>query len=170
MEPKITKIAPTATVQSGVVNYTVTIGLTSTVIAPATQPGQTPTFTPRPTPSSGQAARPQRAQTSVPPSIQLRQGLSVTSSIVKEQRTGVLLVPARAIAQQSGGSYVQVIKADGTTEQRLIQTGLTDGQNTEVTGGLTEGEKVSAAPRTVSTTTTPAIRPGGGIRIPGLGG
>ncbi len=164
---KITKIAPTATVQSGVVNYTVTIGLTSTVIAPATQPGQTPTFTPRPTPSSGQAARPQRAPTSVPQSVQLRQGLSVTSSIVKEQRTGVLLIPARAIAQQGGNSYVQVIKSDGTTEQRLIQTGLADGQNTEVTSGLTEGEKVMAAARAATPTTTTPAGPGGGIRLPG---
>lgn len=160
---KITDIAPTATVQSGVVNFTVTIEVQSITIASSgtsgatsanqTGPGQ------RPTPGANQAA---------PASIQLREGLSVTANIVRDERRGVLLVPSRAIRQQGGTSFVQVVKSDGTIEQRTVQTGLTDGQTTEIISGLSEGEKIIAQARTTTATTTPpAIRPGGGFRIGG---
>ncbi|MDO8568553.1 MAG: HlyD family efflux transporter periplasmic adaptor subunit [Dehalococcoidales bacterium] len=185
----VTDVAPTASIQSGVVNYTVTIGLQSNVINPA-QPGgasgnQTrgqgqngpngQTAQTRPGQTGGQAAgRPGgRAIQGSPASVVLRQGLSVTANIIKEQRSGVLLVPSRAIAQQGTSSYVQLVKDDGTIEQRIVQTGLTDGINTEIISGLAEGDKIygQAKPATTTTTTTPAgggFRPGGGgIRIGG---
>ncbi len=177
---KVTQISPTATVSSGVVNYTVTIEVQSATINASTQTGRTsssnqtaptPSAQPRPTTGqSGQARSVGRAsQTAVPSTIQLRQGLSATANIVKEERRNVLLVPSRAISQQAGKSSVQVVKDDGTTEARVVQTGLTDGQNTEITSGLSEGEKIISVAKTTTTTTTPAgggsiIRPGGLLR------
>jgi RND family efflux transporter MFP subunit len=84
--------------------------------------------------------------------FQLREGLSVTVSITVAQRTDVLLVPNTAITTQLGQAYVQVLTADGTVEGRAIKTGISDWQYTEVTDGLSEGEKVIATP---GTTTTP---------------
>jgi len=55
----------------------------------------------------------------------------------------VLVVPNAAVTTRAGKSYVQVITATGGTEQREVETGLSDWQNTEITGGLTEGEQVS---------------------------
>jgi HlyD family secretion protein len=132
---KVTFIAPTATIQSGVVNYKVTVEVTSLQRVRGSQSRQA--GTPAPTPQA----------------IQLRQGLSVTVSILVQEKDNVLLIPNRAIIRQQGGTYVNILKADGTTEQRQIKTGISDLQNTEVTDGLTEGEKV-VIPQTTSTTPT----------------
>ena len=175
---KVTQVSPTATVQSGVVNYTVTIEVQSVTITPSAQTGaassnqtrQTPSTQPRPTTSgqSGQARTTgQASQTAVPKTIQLRQGLSVTANTVKEERRGVLLVPSRAISTQAGNSIVQVVKSDGAIEQRVVQTGLNDGQNTEITSGLTEGENILAR---AATATTTAPTSSGTIKLPLPGG
>ncbi len=163
---KVSFLAPTATIQSGVVNYKVTVEVTSLQPVRASQSGQgtsrTPSAggqqTPR-TPTAGQGT------TSTPQTVQLRQGLSVTVNVPVQEADNVLLVPNRAITRQQGVSYVNVLKADGTTEKRQIQTGITDLQNTEVTGGLSEGDKI-VIPQATTTTSTP--RPGG--FIPGIGG
>lgn len=175
---KVTFISPTATIQSGVVNYRVTVEVTSLQPVPSAQPGQGGTTrpatggqgqTPR-TPSAGQGtptATPTPTSTPTPQTVQLRQGLSVTVNIPVQEKDNVLLVPNRAITRQQGVTYVNVLKSEGTIEKRQIQTGITDFQNTEVTSGLTEGEKV-VIPQTTSTTSTPSPGGGGGFRIPGL--
>jgi len=86
--------------------------------------------------------------------LQLREGLSVTVSITVAQRTGVLLVPNTAITTQRGQAYVQVMLPTGTTEQRAIKTGISNWQYTEVTEGLSEGEKVVVSEGTTTTSTT----------------
>ena len=74
--------------------------------------------------------------------FQLREGLTVTVNIITEEVTDVLLVPSAAITMKGGQNYVKVVLADGTTEERTIETGVSDWQNTEVISGLSEGEKV----------------------------
>ncbi|UCD07994.1 MAG: HlyD family efflux transporter periplasmic adaptor subunit [Dehalococcoidales bacterium] len=74
--------------------------------------------------------------------FQLREGLTVTVSIVIEEVTDVLLVPSAAITMKGGTNYVKVVLPDGTTEDRAIETGVSDWQNTEVISGLSEGEEV----------------------------
>ena len=155
---KVTYISPTATIQSGVVNYKVTVEITSLEPVRSSQSGQGGTTRP---------ASAAQGQTPAPQTIQLRQGLSATVNITMQEKDNILLVPNRAITRQQGVTYVNVLKTDGTLEQRTIKTGISDLQNTEVTDGLTEGEKV-VIPQTTSTTTTPTQ--GQGIRIPGLGG
>jgi multidrug efflux pump subunit AcrA (membrane-fusion protein) len=128
---KVTQISPTATISSGVVNYKVKVEI---------QPQET-------------------VPTMLPEDIQLREGLSVTVSIIVAQRTGVLLVPNAAITTQQGQAYVQVVLPTGATEQRAIKTGLSNWQYTEVTEGLSEGETVVVPQGT--TTTTPTSQHGG---------
>jgi RND family efflux transporter MFP subunit len=95
----------------------------------------------------------QVAAATVPQDFRLREGLTVTVSITAEQRTNILLVPNKAITSRSGRYYVQVVSAGQTTE-KMIQTGITDGQNTEVISGLNEGDVVSTATNITATTTT----------------
>jgi RND family efflux transporter MFP subunit len=58
----------------------------------------------------------------------------------------VALVPKSAIKAADGGSsYVFVVKQD-TVERRAVQTGGTDGDRLEVTGGLSSGDRVVVAP------------------------
>ena len=49
----------------------------------------------------------------------------------------------RRSPRKAGQSYVQVVSSTGTIEKRAIKTGITDYQYTEVTEGLSEGEKVT---------------------------
>jgi len=104
--------------------------------------------------------------------FQLREGLTVTVSIIVEQRSDVLLVPNTAITSQGGKTYVQVMLLEGVTEEREIQTGISNWQYTEVTGGLSEGETIVVPEGTATTTptTSPSDGPLGGMIIPGMGG
>ena len=147
---KVTHISPTATISSGVVNYKVKIEIQpqETVPTIAQGDGQVPTM--------------------LPEDIQLREGLSVTVSIIVTQRTGVLLVPNTAISTQRGQAYVQVLTPSGDIEERAIKTGISNWQYTEVTEGLSEGERV-IVPQGTTTTPTTTEQPGG-IMIPGMGG
>ena len=92
--------------------------------------------------------------------IQLREGLSVTVSIILEERINVLLVPNKVIIAQGGETFVQVIK-DGVTEQRPVCTGLSGWQNTEIIEGLSEGEQVVIPQKTSTPTTQQSSQPRG---------
>lgn len=140
---RVTYIAPTATIQSGVVNYKVKVEVESL---------------------SGNSSASQAAATSR--ANQLREGLTVTVSIIVDQRINVLLVPNGAITTQGRQSYVQVLSSNGTIERRAIRTGITDYVSTEVIDGVSEGEKVVVPQGT--TTTTQQQGPGGGM-FPGGG-
>jgi len=85
--------------------------------------------------------------------VQLRQGLTVTVSVIIQERNDVLLVPNQAIIGQGMSTYVQVM-TDGQIEKRPVRIGLSDWQYTEIIEGLSEGEQV-VVPGTGSTSTTP---------------
>jgi len=105
---------------------------------------------------------------SVIESIQLRDGLSVTVTLIVADKTGVLLVPNAAISTAGGRAFVTVIAADGSEERRQVTTGVSDWQFTEVTNGLTEGEVIKTAGAVTGTTTN--FPQGGrpGVMVPGV--
>ena len=78
--------------------------------------------------------------------VMLRAGYSANSEIIIEQRTDVLLIPERVIDFSQDSASVRVRLADNTTEERVIQAGLSDAINIEVIAGLTEGEWVAEKP------------------------
>lgn len=205
---KVTAIAPTATNQSGVVNYQVKVELLSAEeirqlrasqaqAGGQAQPGQSTTGqqgqTSRPptgqTPggqssTGGSSATGQRqsgqfsgqgtgrtGQTGSTAALtleQLRDGLSVTITVVIQQKQNVVMVPNRAITRSGGQTTVQVLKGD-TPEERIIKTGIANVTYTEVTEGLSEGDKV-VLPQATTTTSTQQSSQGQTFRIPGLGG
>ncbi len=154
---EVTHISPTATIQAGVVNYTVKVEIQSEEMKKEFQQGQ---------------ERPQgQVSAAIPEDFQLREGLTVTVSIVVDARYDVLLIPNAAITKQGIESSVQVVSPDGITEERAIKTGISDWQFTEVTDGLSEGENVVVPEGTaVTTPATQSQRPQGGTRTPGMGG
>jgi len=179
---KVTQIAPTATIQSGVVNYKVKVEVASleemmqerqAAQQEATekiQQGELPERLKQAVDSGritqeqaeemlkqgqqGQAGQQQQVATAALENFQLREGLTVTVSIIIDEKTDVLLVPNAAITTERGQSYVQVVTASGATEKRAIQTGITDYQFTEVTEGLAEGEQIIVPEGTTTTSTT----------------
>jgi HlyD family secretion protein len=127
---KITRIAPLATVQQGVVNYQITVELTSA----------------KPAPGTGSSA----AGT---PLIDLKDGFSAVVNIPVQEKDNILMAPSSAISHQGQNYTVQVITG-ATTETRTVKIGITDFQNTEIIEGLKKGEQVvlpvipTAAPST----------------------
>ena len=109
----------------------------------------------------------------IPEDFELKEGLSVTVSIIIEGASDVLLVPNEAITYRGREAYVQVVLHDGTTEERSIQTGISDWQYTEVTDGLSEGEQVvlpqTAGSGTSTTSEQGFQRPPETIIFPGPG-
>jgi HlyD family secretion protein len=94
-------------------------------------------------------------------------GMSASVTITVDQVQDVLVVPAQAIQTQGFQSVVEVQKDDGSTEKVVVQTGLTDGTNTEITQGLEEGQTIIVPVRaaTSAQATVTAGFPQGGFII-----
>ncbi len=201
---EVTHISPTATIQSGVVNYEVKVEVKSleaiqqerqAAREQATQDLEAGEIPPRLqqaieegllTREQAEEMMEQRMQEGGPPSgmpggqtgqtpaitsledSQLREGLTVIVNIVVDERDDVLLVPNAAITSQGGQSYVKVVTADGTTEERAVQTGISDWQFTEITEGLSEGEIILVPEGTTAVVETNQEEPPG-LMIPGMG-
>ena len=186
---QITHIAPTATIQQGVVNYKVKVEIQSLkAMTEERQEGRQDTASgelseglkqaiaegrltreeavqrmgqrqPRPGEQQGQTP------TIVPQDLQLREGLTVTVNILVNERKDVLLVPNKAITRKGVETYVHMASPDGVIGERVIMTGISDWQYTEVIDGLSEGEQVLVPQGTTPTSTTPQQRP---MMIPGM--
>jgi multidrug efflux pump subunit AcrA (membrane-fusion protein) len=226
---KITDIAPTATIQSGVVNYAVTVELDSledmtanmnagrqqmfgnleegelpAMLQQAVESGQmtqeeaeerweqmqsgdfstSEGFSPpegmeipegMEMPeggfggfSGGSSSEGQLPSSMTITNIELRQGMTVTVSIVISEATDVLIVPNGAVSSEGGQYYVEVVSASGETEKRAVQIGISNWQYTEITEGLSEDEQVIVPEGTSTTTTEDRFqRPGGSVIIGG---
>lgn len=74
----------------------------------------------------------------------LKPGQFATVRILQERAAPAVLVPARAVVTEAGVSRVFVIK-DGRAEQRLVQTGQTEGDLIEVKSGVAADEQVATS-------------------------
>ena len=72
----------------------------------------------------------------------IRSGYSANAEIVLEEARGVLSLPESALEFDGDDTYVQVLNPDGSTTRTKVETGLSDGVNIEIKGGVTEGTKV----------------------------
>ncbi|HJW88253.1 MAG TPA: efflux RND transporter periplasmic adaptor subunit, partial [Dehalococcoidia bacterium] len=88
--------------------------------------------------------------------ITLREGLTVTAEILVDKRENVLLVPNRALSRRGQERVVKVVAGE-RVEERVVVAGPSDGEYTEITSGLKEGEKVQVE----SSRSTPTPSPGG---------
>jgi RND family efflux transporter MFP subunit len=57
-------------------------------------------------------------------------------------KADALVVPLSALKTDAQGSYVFVLKEDGTQEQRYVETGIYSDEYVEILSGLDEGERV----------------------------
>jgi HlyD family secretion protein len=63
-------------------------------------------------------------------------------TIIVDQRQDVLTVLSTAVQSEGRESFVEVQKEGGSTERVVVETGLSDETNTEITSGLEEGQTV----------------------------
>ena len=74
----------------------------------------------------------------------LKPGQFGTVRILQERAEPAVLIPARAVTTEAGVSRVYVIK-DGRAEQRLVQTGRTEGDLIEIRSGVAADEQVATS-------------------------
>lgn len=74
----------------------------------------------------------------------LRIGMTTQNVIYVESAENVLSVPVTAIKTNADGKYVEVLTKAGVV-QKSIETGVSDGLNTEVKKGVDEGDEVIIA-------------------------
>ncbi|HXK12856.1 MAG TPA: efflux RND transporter periplasmic adaptor subunit [Vicinamibacteria bacterium] len=79
------------------------------------------------------------------PDLGFTPGMYATVTLALDQRTNVLAVPVRAIAE----GKALVVGADGKLEQRTVRIGLETPEDVEVLAGLNEGELVVAGARSL---------------------
>ena len=99
-------------------------------------------------------------------------GMNASVILVIDIKTDTILVPTGAVKRQGRTSYVNLLKDDGTIEQRTVVTGGADGTNTAITSGLAEGDRVvtSAIAATGTRTATVTAGGAGGFQAPPGGG
>jgi multidrug efflux system membrane fusion protein len=66
----------------------------------------------------------------------------VNARLLVQEKRGVTLVPTAAVQRNSQATYVYVVQADSSVTIRPIAIGTTEGDDSEVTAGLTPGEVV----------------------------
>ncbi len=94
----------------------------------------------------------------------LKSGMTANATVTVQQQTGVTVVSNQALHRVGGLTTVTLLKSDGTQQTVPVQTGLAGDTTTEVTSGLTPGEKVVLPSLSGSSSgTTRGIRGGGGI-------
>ncbi|HIX83249.1 MAG TPA: efflux RND transporter periplasmic adaptor subunit [Candidatus Megamonas gallistercoris] len=75
----------------------------------------------------------------------LMPSMTARVEIETANKDNALAVPLSALKTDSNGSYVVIVKKDGTTENRYVETGIYSDDNVEIVSGLSEGEAVSVA-------------------------
>ncbi len=98
-----------------------------------------------------------------PSQVKVREAMTVTIDIVSMQAEDALLVPTQAIQRSGTKQVVEVVTTEGETEERVVQTGATNGMQTEIISGLAEGEQVTIQIGSDLSDLMQQFRPGGGM-------
>ena len=92
----------------------------------------------------GQAAK-YSVQILLPKEADMLFGMSVSAEIFIEEKNDVLTIPAEAVVEQGGKTWIYTSVDEKTgelREKKEVQTGLSDGVQIEITKGAKEGQKV----------------------------
>ena len=83
-----------------------------------------------------------KIELSVPDGSAIMIGMSTDADIVISERSNILLVPERAVKEDSEGNPIVEVVTNGEHEERSVVIGISDGFDTEIIKGLNEGEVV----------------------------
>ena len=101
----------------------------------------------------------------------LKPQMTANVQIIESSRHNVIAVPMQAIVRRQHKTFVTLVKADGSTQEREVELGINDGENQEIVSGLSGTEQIlvhksdsnsswsSTGPRRI-----PGLLPGGGRR------
>ena len=78
--------------------------------------------------------------------IELRAGYSANADIIIQRATDVLQIPERLLTFQDDSVFVEIEQENGEVQEQLVQLGLSDGVNAEITEGVAESTMVVERP------------------------
>jgi RND family efflux transporter MFP subunit len=82
---------------------------------------------------------------------QIPLGLNCTVTIISKQATNVLIVPVNAVRDLGAGQYaVFVVGPNSKLTLKVVQVGIQDANNIEITSGLQEGDVISTGTMKIS--------------------
>jgi multidrug efflux pump subunit AcrA (membrane-fusion protein) len=67
--------------------------------------------------------------------------MGATVNIATVEKSDVLRLPSRAV-KNAGSQHIVVVRDDGGIRNVVVETGLSDGNNTEIVSGIGEGTVV----------------------------
>jgi membrane fusion protein, multidrug efflux system len=76
------------------------------------------------------------------PDLKLRPGMFVKADIINAQKDSTIVIPKNIIMSNNRGKYVFVVGNNNTAEQRMINIGLQNEDNVEITDGLTRNDRL----------------------------
>ena len=97
---------------------------------------------PLPTEVGGVVLYDVKIELNVPEDSGIKIGMSASAEIILANRSNVLLVPDRAITEDSEGRTIVNVMVNEQIGERLVEIGISDGFDTEIINGLREGEMV----------------------------
>lgn len=71
-----------------------------------------------------------------------RAGMTATVELIAQQKNDILLLPSDAIQENKNGKFVEIMQDKSKTIMKKIESGISDGKNTEIISGLTEEDTV----------------------------
>lgn len=104
----------------------------------------------------------------------IRPEMSVSAAIITQSKQEVVIIPSGAIKTQNGTSYVEVLNIGQNPVETTVKTGISNDTETEITGGISVGDKVvtqtvgSLTSTTATSTSSSSNNRNSGMRIPGF--
>lgn len=81
----------------------------------------------------------------------IKLGMSASCDIILDKAEDVIAVPIEAIQTQNKSKYVVLVNSNGTTENRTVETGISNEAYIEVKSGLQENEAIQLVKETSKT-------------------
>ena len=69
--------------------------------------------------------------------------MTANVEIIAVEKKEALLVPSEAVLQKEREHFVRVVMDDGSVKERVVQVGISDGVDTEITSGLEQDDTVA---------------------------
>jgi len=104
--------------------------------------GRVTSIYPVPTKVSGIVMYNVRINLEVPGNSDLKIGMSASADIIINKQSNVLLLPSEVIEVNDQGKQVVKVMVDKQIQERPVVIGISDGSETEIVSGLSEGEIV----------------------------
>lgn len=105
---------------------------------------------------------------------QMKVGMNASATIVIEEKKDVLTIPVNALQERKNEVFVYTSQSeDGSLSgEKTVKTGLSDGENVEITEGLSEGDTIyyQKTGKTSSSNNRQMGMPGGDMQMPGGSG